>query len=357
MRSELVHAPPEHLIPGTGRASEIPVCRELPETHRLLIHTVVHLLCVRCCAPGRVFAASRTGLLVASSSWSTPRAKDPGLHPPRYLIHSWHEALLAAHVPANSYTSPRRHRRITHQPEDVQNGPAVLSSTKIVLRSNTDSRCHIITLITASHQRTQYSEALVKNVRRTRHPSTILLLCPDPSGLQNLHLLKVASSACWKDPSSKLLSFVAPSIANKRTFSRRVSPQNFFDLFRPPVRPSRTDGRKDGLTVGQSIGRRTDERMDGCQTDIARTDGGLGGRTDRAKFPTQTDQIFLCRQHLDEFCPCPPPPRKQKCECCIDVFSCLRISSLLAPRNIPPASSFSKSEARVANENDNDNTH
>ena len=46
----------------------------------------------------------------------------PGLHRPRCLTHSGHEFLLAAYVPMNSCTSPRRHGRITHQPQDAPYG-------------------------------------------------------------------------------------------------------------------------------------------------------------------------------------------------------------------------------------------
>ena len=53
----------------------------------------------------------------------TPQSKRLSLRRPRCLIHSGHEFLLAAHVPRDSCTSPRRHGGITHQ------HPVVLSST------------------------------------------------------------------------------------------------------------------------------------------------------------------------------------------------------------------------------------
>ena len=51
-----------------------------------------------------------------------PRAGDPGLQRPRCLRHSGPEFLLAASVPEDSCTSPRRHGSITHQPQDAAYG-------------------------------------------------------------------------------------------------------------------------------------------------------------------------------------------------------------------------------------------
>ena len=52
---------------------------------------------------------------------TTPRARNPGLHRPRCLRHSG-LFFLAAQVPVNSNTVPRRHGRITHQPDDAPYG-------------------------------------------------------------------------------------------------------------------------------------------------------------------------------------------------------------------------------------------
>ena len=50
-----------------------------------------------------------------TSSYPTPRTRDPGPHRPP----SEPELLLAAFVPVNSCTAPGRHGRKTHRPEDV----------------------------------------------------------------------------------------------------------------------------------------------------------------------------------------------------------------------------------------------
>ena len=61
-----------------------------------------------------VFAASRAAVRVKSER--------PALHRPRCLTNSGLEFHLAAHVPRSSCTSPRRHGRLTHQPEDALYG-------------------------------------------------------------------------------------------------------------------------------------------------------------------------------------------------------------------------------------------
>ena len=68
--------------------------------------TIDRVLCVW--ASGRFFAASRTGVRLrpASTAFSCPET----------------EFLLAASKPVNSCTVPRRHGRMTHQPQDVPYG-------------------------------------------------------------------------------------------------------------------------------------------------------------------------------------------------------------------------------------------
>ena len=66
------------------------------------------------------------GVRVAGN-WPTPKGRY------RCLMHSLLAFLLAAYVPRDSHTFPRRHGRIHHQPEDASyrgfGRPAVLSST------------------------------------------------------------------------------------------------------------------------------------------------------------------------------------------------------------------------------------
>ena len=92
------------------------------------------------CAQGRaalLTTLSAKGVRIASSCF-TPRARDPSLHRPRCHSHSRLEFLLAASLPRGSGTSPRRRRRITHQPEEVPYGG--FGPCRAILQSRTGHR-------------------------------------------------------------------------------------------------------------------------------------------------------------------------------------------------------------------------
>ena len=77
----------------------------------------------RCCTVLKVGATLLTTLVATQDMWITgsapaTRARDLCLHRHAFPCPE-PEFLLAAHVPMSSCTAPRRHGRITHQPEDV----------------------------------------------------------------------------------------------------------------------------------------------------------------------------------------------------------------------------------------------
>ena len=84
-------------------------------------------------------ALSATQGVRITSMCTTPRARNPGLHRPRCLIHSGLEFFLAAQVPVNSNTVPRRHGRIpTNQMTPRTEG--VAQTCRAILHCRTDHR-------------------------------------------------------------------------------------------------------------------------------------------------------------------------------------------------------------------------
>ena len=78
---------------------------------------------VSCVHMGCTFLLLADGAIVPQTPVRSPRtrARDQA-RIGRLLIHSGLEFLLAAYVVGDSWTSPRRHGRLTHQPEDVPYG-------------------------------------------------------------------------------------------------------------------------------------------------------------------------------------------------------------------------------------------
>ena len=97
---------------------------------------------VRCCAVLQVGATLLSTLIVTQGLWitsscPTPRARDPSLHRPRASC-SEPEFLLAAYVPVNPWSAPRRHGKPTNQKTSRTEGLA--QTCRAVFHSRTSHR-------------------------------------------------------------------------------------------------------------------------------------------------------------------------------------------------------------------------